>query len=72
MSHRKIEKDPDLERRGGYEKMEKSGELQEALFEALETLKEQGHDLGAKFDRVQEKRRKLKKRTKRRNRRQNK
>lgn len=66
MSHRNLNRDATQERKRAYREMEESGEMQEAIFEALEHLADAGHDLGQKFDATRKKRQRLKRRLRRR------
>ena len=50
MSHRTITTDPTISRRKAYEKLEEEGSAQKALWEALETMKNNGIDIGEKAD----------------------
>ncbi|WP_020209048.1 hypothetical protein [Gilvimarinus chinensis] len=47
-------------RKESYEKLEADGEMQEAIWEALERVAEQGIDLGQKFAAVSQKRARIK------------
>ena len=49
MSHRNLTKDPIESRRHAYEKLEKEGAAQEAIFEAFAVLQANGMDLGQKM-----------------------
>ena len=50
-----------LDRREAYQRLEVTGEMQEAIWEALAKLDEQGIDLGPKFTEVSAKRSHIKK-----------
>tara|TARA_Y100001954_G_C15776717_1_gene587414 strand:+ start:1516 stop:1713 length:198 start_codon:yes stop_codon:yes gene_type:complete len=50
MSHRTITTDPTISRRKAYERLEKEGSAQQALWEALATMKNNGIDIGEKAD----------------------
>lgn len=63
MSKRTILRDPQVERRHQYNKLEISGEAQAALWEALELLHTRGLDIGPKARKVLKKRSDVKKRT---------
>ena len=52
MSHRNLTKDPIESRRHAYEKLEAEGIAQEAIFEAFQTLSDQGFSLGSKMEEV--------------------
>tara|TARA_B100000959_G_C14799269_1_gene549000 strand:+ start:206 stop:403 length:198 start_codon:yes stop_codon:yes gene_type:complete len=60
MSHRSLSLDPDVSRRKAYEALEKTGESQEGLWEALEAIQATGIDLGEKATAILLERQKIK------------
>lgn len=60
MSHRDLTKDPIDSRRHAYEKLETGGAAQEAIFEAFQTLANQGFVLGDKMEDVLSRRQAIK------------
>jgi len=60
MSHRDLTKDPIDSRRHAYEKLETEGAAQEAIFEAFQTLANQGFVLGDKMEDVLSRRQAIK------------
>ena len=66
MSKRFIERDVDKSRRTEYTKLEKAGEAQKAIWDALSALNEQGFDIGALAQAVLTKRSAIKEKVPRR------
>jgi hypothetical protein len=60
MSHRTIVRDPSDARKCQYEKLERTGEQQQAIMDAFEALSEQGFNLGDKMEALLAKRRTIK------------
>ena len=60
MSHRSLSLDPDVSRRKAYEALEKTGESQEGLWEALAAIQATGIDLGEKATAILLERQKIK------------